>query len=185
MISLSALWLPILLSAVFVFIISSLLHMVFTYHNSDFKKLDNEKEIMDALAPLNIPPGEYVFPYAKDNKERSAPEFIEKAEKGPVGILNVFPNGIGNMTSSLVLWFIFSLVISVFSGYIASAALSSEAHYLQVFRFVGSSAFMGYSLALMQNTIWFKRPWASTLKSMFDGFIYALITAGTFGWLWP
>jgi len=185
MISLSALWLPILLSAVFVFIISSILHMVFTYHNTDFKKLDNEKEIMDALAPFNILPGEYVFPHAKDNKERKTPEFIEKTEKGPVGFLNVFPSGMGNMTSSLILWFIYAIIVSVFAGYIACVALNSEAHYLQVFRFVGSSAFMGYSLALLQNTIWFKRSWASTLKSMFDGLIYALITAGTFGWLWP
>ncbi len=37
MVSIVSLWLPILLSAIVVFILSSVLHMVFTYHNSDFK----------------------------------------------------------------------------------------------------------------------------------------------------
>ncbi len=185
MISLSALWLPMLVSAVFVFIISSILHMVFTYHNSDFKKLDNESGIMDALRPFNLAEGEYVFPHAKNNKERQSQEFKEKAEKGPVAFINVFPNGQFKMGTSLILWFIYSLLISLFAGYIAGSALDVNAHYLEVFRFVGTSAFMGYSFALLQNTIWYKRPWSSTLKSVFDGLIYALVTAGTFGWLWP
>lgn len=41
------------------------------------------------------------------------------------------------------------------------------------------------ALALLQNSIWYKRKWSSTLKSMADGLVYALVTAGTFGWLWP
>lgn len=185
MISLSALWLPILVSSIFVFIVSSILHMVFTYHNSDFKKLDNEKEVMDALRPFNIAEGEYVFPHANTNKERQSPEFKEKSEKGPVAFINVFPNGQFTMGSSLILWFAYSVLISIFAGYLAGAALGVDAHYLEVFRFVGTSAFMAYSFALLQNTIWYKRAWINTLKSMMDGFIYALVTAGVFGWLWP
>ena len=50
---------------------------------------------------------------------------------------------------------------------------------------VGTTAFMGYSLALLPESIWYKRRWSRTFKSMFDGLIYALLTAGVFGWLWP
>lgn len=185
MISLSALWLPILVSALFVFIVSSVLHMVFTYHNSDFKKLDKEDKIMDALRSFNLPEGEYVFPHADTNKERQSQEFKDKAERGPVAFINVFPTGQFTMGNSLVLWFAYSVLISVFAGYLASTALSADAHYLKVFQIVGTSAFMGYSFALLQNTIWFKRAWITTLKSVFDGLIYALVTAGVFGWLWP
>jgi hypothetical protein len=185
MISLSALWIPILVSAVFVFVVSSVLHMVFTYHNSDFKKLDKEDEIMATLRPFNMKEGEYVFPHAANNKERATQEFKEKAADGPVGFLNVFPNGQVSMASSLTQWFIYALIVNLFAGYMASISLASDAHYLQVFRIVGTSAFMGYSFALLQNSIWFKRSWSTTLKSVLDGLIYALVAAGTFGWLWP
>lgn len=185
MIAITSLWLPILLSAAAVFIVSSVLHMVFTYHNTDFKKLPSEDPVMDDLRKHNIPPGEYVLPYAKDNKERNTQEFREKMNKGPVAFINMFPTGQTNMSSSLAQWFVYCIIVGLFAAYIAGRALEPGAHYLSVFRFAGATAFVGYSLALMQNSIWYKRSWSATLKSMFDGLIYALFTAGIFGWLWP
>jgi hypothetical protein len=76
------------------------------------------------------------------------------------------------------------VIVSIFAAYIAGRALGPGAPYLEVFRFAGSTAFAGYALALAQNSIWYKRNWGATLKSMFDGLVYALLTAGTFGWLW-
>ena len=185
MIAITSLWLPILLSAVAVFLLSSILHMVFTYHNSDFKKLPSEDPVMDDLRKHNIPHGEYVLPYAKDNKERNTQEFKEKMNKGPVAFINMFPSGPNKMGSSLAQWFVYCIIVGVFAAYIAGRALEPGAHYLSVFRFAGATAFVGYSLALMQNSIWYRRSWSATLKSMFDGLIYALFTAGIFGWLWP
>ena len=89
------------------------------------------------------------------------------------------------MGSSLAQWFVYCLIVGVFAAYITGRALEPGAHYLSVFRFAGATAFVGYSLALMQNSIWYKKNWSTTLKSMFDGLIYALFTAGVFGWLWP
>jgi hypothetical protein len=89
------------------------------------------------------------------------------------------------MASNLVLWFIYTVVVSFFAAYIAGRAVGPGSDYLVVFRFVGTTAFMGYALALPQNSIWYRRSWGTTLKSMFDGLVYALLTAGTFGWLWP
>ena len=185
MVSLTALWLPILLSAVIVFIISSVIHMVFTYHESDFKGLPQEDAVMEALRPFNISEGEYVMPKASGPKERNTDDFKEKMNKGPMGFLTIYPPGPPAMGKNLVLWFIYALVVSVFAAYVGGIALSSDAHYLAVFRFTGTTAFVGYSLGLMQNSIWFKRAWSATFKSMFDGLIYALFTAGVFGWLWP
>lgn len=185
MLSLAALWLPILLSAVLVFIISSILHMVFSYHDSDFKELPQEKEVMDALRPFNLEEGEYVMPKASSRKERNSEEYKVKMDIGPMGFLTIYPTGPPAMGKNLMLWFIYALVVSVFAGYIADIALEPGAHYLSVFRFTGTTAFVGYSLGLMQNSIWYKRAWSATFKSMFDGLIYALFTAGVFGWLWP
>ncbi|OFW27085.1 MAG: hypothetical protein A3H97_21385 [Acidobacteria bacterium RIFCSPLOWO2_02_FULL_65_29] len=185
MVSVTSLWLPILLSAVLVFIVSSVLHMVLSYHRNDMRKLPNEDEAMDALRKLNIAPGDYAIPCPSSMEAMRSPEFTAKMNKGPVALMTVVPSGPMSMTKSLAMWFVYSLVISLFSGYIASRALGPGANYLDVFRFVGTAAFMGYGLGLVQFSIWYHRNWMTTCKSVFDGLIYGLFTAGTFGWLWP
>ena len=180
-----ALWLPILVAAVFVFIVSSIIHMVLGYHNNDFGKLPQEEAIMEDLRKYQIPPGDYVVPSSTDPKERQTPEFIEKANKGPVAFMTVFEPGIPSMTGPLVMWFGYCLVVGIFAAYIAGQALDAGAPYLEVFQFAGCTAFVGYALALWQHSIWYKRSWRITLKSTFDGLIYGLVSGGTFGWLWP
>jgi len=49
MVSIVSLWLPILLSAAAVFILSSIIHMVLKYHNNDFKALPSEEPVMDDI----------------------------------------------------------------------------------------------------------------------------------------
>jgi len=185
MVPLSALWLPILLSAVFVFVVSSIIHMFLPYHKSDFAELPAEAEVMDALRKFNIPPGEYAVPRAGSMKEMSSPEYIEKLNKGPVAFMTFMPNKQPSMTGSLIGWFVYSVIVSLLAAYIVSNLAGPEAGYRTIFRFISAAAFMGYALALWQNTIWYKRKLSTTLKSTFDSLIYALITGGTFGWLWP
>jgi hypothetical protein len=185
MIAIASLWLPILLSAVIVFAASSIIHMFLTYHRSDFSRIPDEGKVMDALRPFNLPPGEYVFPFAGGPEAMKQPEYIEKAKKGPVAFMTVMESGIPGMAKSLTLWFLYCVVVGIFSAYIAGRALGAGADYLAVFRFAGCTAFAGYSLALWQNWIWYKRSLKSILKSTFDGLIYGLLTGGTFGWLWP
>jgi hypothetical protein len=185
MVSIVSLWLPILLSAVAVFILSSIIHMVLKYHNNDFKALPSEEPVMDDLRKHNIPPGEYHFPRANDMKEMGSPEYIEKMKRGPVAMMTVLENAPPQMGGQLLQWFLFSLLVGIIVAYVASRAVSPDAHYLEVFRFAGVTAFLSYGLALIQNSIWYNRGWATTIKHLFDSFIYALFTAGIFGWLWP
>ena len=185
MVPILSLGIPVLLSAVIVFITSSIIHMVLPYHRNDLRKLPKEEEVLNALRPFNIPPGDYAAPHAGSSEAMKQPEFLEKMKKGPIMFVTVAPSGPPSMSSSLILWFLYAVVVSLFAGYIAGRALGPGATYLCVFRFVGTAAFMGYSLGLLQHSIWYKRNWGTTLKSMFDGLLYALLTAGTFGWLWP
>ena len=185
MVTIFSLWLPILVSAVFVFVASSIMHMVLGYHNSDFKKLPDEDGVMDGLSSFDLPPGDYVVPCPANSKDMKSPEYQEKLNKGPVLMMTVMPSGQQSMGGSLLMWFVYSILIGVFAAYISTRAIGSSGDYLDVFRFVGATSFIGYSMALMQSSIWYKRSWAATLKSMFDGLVYALLTAGTFGWLWP
>ncbi len=185
MVSVASLWLPVLLSAAIVFVVSSVIHMVLTYHKADAGPLPDEDGAASALRPLDIPPGDYVIPYAADSKAMGSAEYIEKMKNGPVAFLTVMPNGSPGMGKSLGLWFGYSVVVGALAGYVAGLALGPGAEYGTVFRIVSTVAFAGYSLAILQNTIWWHRSWGYTLKTMFDGLIYALLTGGAFGWLWP
>ena len=185
MTDLLALWLPILLSAVFVFIASSIIHMATPWHAGDYRKVPNEEQVMDLLRPLGIPPGDYMVPRASSMEEMRSREFQEKFERGPVMMTTVMPPGSMSMGRNLMLWFLYLVVVSLFAAYITRSALAPGADYLQVFRFAGATAFIGYSLALWQMSIWYRRAWGSTIRATIDGLIYALVTAGVFGWLWP
>ena len=185
MVEVQALWLPILLSAVFVFALSSVIHMFTPWHKGDYPKIPNEDRVMDALRPLTIPPGDYMFPRPGSMAEMRSQEFAAKRAKGPVMIVTVLPTGPVGMGKELGLWFLYSVVVSIFAAYIAGRALPAGADYLRVFQFVGTSAFLAYSFALWQLAIWYHRSLGTTIRSTIDGLVYALVTAGTFGWLWP
>jgi hypothetical protein len=185
MVSLTSLWLPIILSAVFAFILSSVIHMFLTYHRSDVTGVPQEDQVRGALRPFNIPPGDYMIPHAGSMEAMKSPEFQEKLVQGPIAIVTVLPNGPISMGKSLAQWFGYCVLVSVFAAYVASRAVAPGADYLAVFRFAGVVAFAGYGLALLQNSIWWNRKWSATLKGVFDALLYALVTAGTFGWLWP
>lgn len=181
---LSALWLPIVLSAVVVFIASSIIHMVLTYHRSDFQKLPNEAKILDALRAESIAPGMYLFPHAATTKAMGTPEMQEKFKRGPVGLLMTRASGAPTMGKNLVQWFLYCLVVGVFVAYLTNHTLGPDASYLAVFRVAGTVAFLAYAGSMAQDAIWMGQPWSTTLKSMFDGLVYGLLTAGVFGWLW-
>jgi hypothetical protein len=185
MVSVLLLWKPILLSAVFVFVASSIIHMVLGYHGRDLRRVPREDEVMDALRRFDIPPGDYGMPLAGSMAAMKDPAFIAKMKSGPVAFMTFMPSGPPAMGSSLILWFVYTVLVSVLAAYIACHALQPGALYPAVFRIVGAAAFASYSLGLFPNSIWYRRNWGTTLLSMFDGLIYALLTAGTFGWLWP
>jgi hypothetical protein len=185
MVSLLSLWLPILLGAVLVFLVSSLIHMVLKYHQDDYHAVPNEEEVRAALRPLNIPPGDYVVPKPTSAKEMTTAEFQTKVTEGPVLFMTVFPNAQFAMGKQLVLWFVYSVIVGIFAAYLAGRTLAPGAEYLQVFRVTGTVAFAGYGLALLQRSIWYGQSWGTTLKSVFDALVYAALTAGAFGWLWP
>jgi hypothetical protein len=186
MVPLTSLALPIVVSAVFVFIASALLHMVISaWHKGDLDRVPDEDRVMDALRPFNLRPGNYGVPLAYGMADMKDPAFVAKMTKGPVAFINVRESGPPKMGKELTLWFLYCVLVSLVAAYVAGRALTAAATYLDVFRFAGTAAFACYSLGLMQESIWWGRKWSATIKSMIDGLVYALLTAGTFGWLWP
>ena len=180
-----ALWLPILLAAVLVFVVSSAIHMASPWHKSDYPQIPSEDRVMDLLRPLAIPPGDYMVPRAASHDEMRSAEFKAKYAQGPVMLVTVWPSGTMSIARSLVLWFLYCVVAGGFTAYIVGSALPVGAPYLQVFRNATAAAFACYALGLWQMSIWYRRAWSATIKATVDGVIYALLTAGTLGWLWP
>jgi hypothetical protein len=185
MISLMDLWLPIVLSAVLVFVVSSIVHMVLPFHRSDYTKIPGEAKVMEAMRKEGVSPGNYMFPCPANMKDMGSPEMIAKYKQGPVAFMNVFPSRPIAMGKSLTQWFVFCLVISFFAAYLAGRTLGPGHVYLEVFRIVGAVAFLGYAGAQPLDSIWKGQKWGTTIKHLIDGLLYALVTAGCFGWLWP
>ena len=184
MVPLASLWLPVLLSAVIVFIASSIIHMVLPYHRSDYKQLPEEDRLLAALRTVDLKPGLYTFPYCTP-KDMKSPAMGEKRKLGPVGMLTVYPKGAMNMGKFLGMWFVYCLIVSIFVAYLAAHTIGPYASYRHVFRAAGVAAFLAYGVGRLVDGIWGGQPWSNVAKHVFDGLIYGLLTAGTFGWLWP
>jgi len=186
MITIVSLWMPVLAAAVLVFAASSVIHMLLGYHRNDYRAIPQEDQIQLALSPFDIPPGDYMLPCAGSMDEMNAPEFKAKVERGPVALMTVMePASVYNMGPQLAQWFVYLVMVGVVTAYVAGRTVGPGAEYLTVFRLTGTVAFACYAMSLPQGSIWYKRSWGSTARSMFDGLVYALLTAGAFGWLWP
>ena len=186
MVSAFSLWLPILVSAALVFVASSVIHMMLSYHNKDFRAVRDEDGVMDALRGFDIPAGDYSLPHAASLEVMRSEEFQDKARRGPVTFMTVLPDGrLFSMRDQLIQWFVYSAVVGLFAAYVTGLALGPGADYMAVFRLASTTAFIGYALAHAQRSIWFSQNWGTTARNMFDGLVYALLTGGVFGWLWP
>ena len=176
---LSDLWVPILLSSVFVWIVSAIMHMVLPHHKTDFVGLPDEDTVTGALE--GVAPGQYAFPFTT-MAEMNSPEHQAKMKEGPNGVLTIWPTP-PSIGRNLGLMLLFYLVVGVFVAYVGSHSGLDGEPYLAAFRVCGTVAFIAYGLGWIPQMIWFgtKGFWSYT----FDSVVYALVTAGVFGWLWP
>jgi len=187
MVPLTSLVVPLVVSAILVFIASSVIHMLLPYHRSDVKRISVEKEteFLDVLRRLNLPRGDYAAPHAGSMAGMKDPAFVAKMTRGPLVFMTLSPGAVPSMGKNLSQWFVYIIVVNFFAAYVTGRALAVGSAYPAVFRFIGATAFMGYAMALPQHSIWYRRSWVTTAKSIFDGLVYASLTAGVFGWLWP
>jgi len=184
MVFLATLWLPIVLSAVIVFAASSIMHVVLKYHQSDCHQIPDEDKFLALLCPANLKRGLYVFPYFLP-KDMKSPAAIEKYKQGPVGFMTIMPSGPPAVPKFMVQWFFYCLLIGFFVACLTAHTVPPGANYRAVFRVAGTAAFLGYGLSHLSDGIWKGQPWSMTIKEVIDGLVYGLLTAGTFGWLWP
>lgn len=176
-----SLWLPILISAVIVWVASALVWTVLPWHKSDWKKTPDEEAARAALK--GIKPGNYMLPYCADQEEYKQEESQQKFIDGPQAFITVVPNGLPNMAPKLLQIFVYYILIGVLVAYFVSRTIALDSTYLDVFRIAGTTAFIAHGIAYIQDSIWFGRPWSLTAKTLVDALIYGLLTGGVFGWL--
>jgi hypothetical protein len=185
MLSLSQLWLPILASAIAIFVASSLIHMVFKWHASDYNRLPNEEEVRAALRPVARAPGLYIAPHAMDSNEVKKPEVARKFTEGPVALIAIRAPGPPAMGKPLGLWFLLGLFVSAIGAYLASKMLVPGANFLAVCRPMAAIVFMSYAVGNIASGIWFAKTWTVVAKDLVDAAIYAAVAACAFATLWP
>ena len=179
------LWLPILLATVFCFMASAVFWMLAPHHKKDWKGAPSEDRLQAALRDGNAEAGAYMFPWVDRANKEAAAEGMKKWEAGPSGILYVYPRGRMGMGPMLVQQFLFFLFVNFMLAYIGHHAGLDGKQYLRVFQVIGAVGFLCYTVGPTPESIWFGRPWRHWLSNGFDGLVYALLSAGTFGWLWP
>lgn len=179
---LTELWLPILVSAVLVFLASSVMHMLLKYHHTDYVGLPDEGLVAGLR---DVAPGNYMVPHAASFEEMKSSDWNERLQRGPVAVLHLRPKGQTGMGKALVQWFAYSLLIGVFCAYLGSLALAPDAAYFDKFQVTGAVAFLGYALMGFHESMWKGVKWSTAFKFMFDGTVFALLTGGTFAGLWP
>lgn len=184
-ISLFQLWLPIVLGTALAWIASGLIHMALKYHNSDYQRLANEDDVMDAIRIGNPQPGLHSFPYCSDMKEMNDEAMRQKFVRGPVGLLLAIPSGLPNMGKLMGQQIAHFLGGCILIAYCATLALVPGADYLDVFRFVMTVGFLTFGWAIIPYSIWFGFQWSVSLKFLLDAMIYSALIAGSFAWLWP
>ncbi len=180
-----ALWLPILAAAAFVFVVSSVLHMVVQWHKGDYRKLPDEDAVLDAMRRLGVSPGQFMFPCASSMKDFGSPEMQAKLARGPVGTLVVRGADGIQMGRALLQWFVFSLVLSACVAYVTGMCLPPGADTAKVFRLAGTVAVICYAPTDVTNAIWKGIRWSTTWRFVADGVLYGLATGAAFAWLWP
>lgn len=179
--SILSLWQPILLSGVLTFVAGAVIWMAMPWHKTDFNKISDEEGARSGLKGLA--PGYYNLPYCIDQKQMADPDMQAKFKEGPVAFITVLPDGIPAMGGRLAVNFVYNLLVAVAAAYLLSRTVPAGADYLTSFRVAGTVAFIAYSMAYVQENIWFGRPWSMTAKNFLDALIYGLLVGGAFGWL--
>lgn len=179
-----SLLLPVVGSAVAVFVLTMVVHMT-PWHRGDYVRLPDEDGVMKALRPFNVPANDYMVPHPGTAAEMKSPAYDAKREAGPVMILTVMATGPWKIGKMMGTWFLFLLVVSASLACVVGSVLPPGGDTHMVFHLVALIAFLAYAMGAVPLSIWYNRKWSTTVRNTVDALLYALATGWIFAMLWP
>ena len=183
MVGLDTLILAIVLSAVAVFVASSIIWTATPLHKNDYKKLAREDAFLDTVRDVAPGPGRFAFPFCKPGDEKDE-AVAARVEKGPWGMLLIAP-GKPNMGKALGMWMLYLLLVGLFVAYLLTLSLREGARAMDVLQVASTVAFLAHAGGAMPGCIWRGEPWSGLKGQVFDALVYALLTGGIFAWQFP
>jgi mannitol-specific phosphotransferase system IIBC component len=175
-----ALWLPILVSAVVLFIASSIAWTVLTHHFHDHNKLPNEEEFMAQVRSMELPNATYIFPLYLSHKDAQNPDNVKRYNDGPRGVIMLWD--VPNIGRNLGLTFLYFFIIATVTAYIGWASMGPGVGFLKAFQVIGAIGVLVFASSGQLNAIWFPR---RTLNDFLDGVVFGVLMGLVFGLLWP
>lgn len=181
---LAELWLPIVLTAVLVFIAGAVMWMALPHHHKDWVGVPGEEALMNTLRANGVKSGQFMFPFLGCGKESRSEEAKAKMKQSPSGVMIVW-DGMPSMGKAMALTFVFNLVVAALIAYVASIALAPGAAFVDVARVVGTTGLLAYIAGQIPFAIWFRKSGRSVAADVFDGVVYTALAVLAFGFLWP
>jgi hypothetical protein len=185
------LWLPILLSAAAVWVVSIILGMALPHHKQDWIALPasqgGEDGFMDDLRKRGIKPGNYLFPDFRDPKSMKSEKVQKALNEGPVGHLSLWktPLTMGDkMIGSFIVYFVASTLIAYLTR-IALPPTTGPTPFAKVFQVAATAGILAYCFSFIPSAIWWGSYKRTIVANVIDGIIYAAITGAIFAWRWP
>ena len=179
---LAHLWLPIVASAVLLFVLSAASHMALPWRRNEWGRITESEALQASLEGLR--PGLYAFPAAPDPKQQMTKEWRDRWAKGPSGWLTIAPRAPVDMGRNMALSVVAYLLVACLAAYVAWHALGPAPHGRAVFRLVGTLGFMSFGVGTVFESIWYHRPWRAYASDALDALLSGLVMAAAFAWLW-
>lgn len=181
------LWLPILLSAGVIWVMSIIFGMALPHHKQDWIGLGDEDGFMEDLRRRGIKPGNYLFPDFRSSEQLRSEKVERALKEGPVGHLSVWKTPV-TMGDKMVGTLVVHLVVCILIAYLTRIALpaaSPPPPFAKVFQIAGTAGVLAYSFSFIPNALWFGAYKRTIVASIFDGVLYGVVIGAIFAWRWP
>ena len=188
-----SLWLPILLSAFAVWIVSLVAGMALPHHKRDWIALPDsaggEDGFMEYLRTSRLKPGNYLFPDFRSRDALNSDKVQKALNGGPVGHLSLWPTPL-TMGGKLVATFFVYLVVSTLIAYLTRVALPASPGappptFAKVFQLAATAGVLAHSFAFIPSNIWWGAYPRTIVANVADGVLLGAITGAIFAWFWP
>ena len=181
------LWLPILLSAAAIWVLSLVVWMALPHHKRDFIAIAHppgEDGLMEYIRSSGIKPGNYLFPDFRDRASMETAKTQKALQEGPVGHLSIWPTPL-TMGSKLIATFFVHLVVSILIAYLARIALPGPAPFAKVFQIAATAGILAYCFSFIPSALWWGSYKRTIVANVIDGVLFGLVIGAIFAWRWP